>query len=54
MSNGLSEQEIIRRQKMEDLRSKGIDPFGTAYQQTHHSKDIIDKFDAFKIGRAHV
>ena len=53
MSNALSEQEIIRRQKMEDLRNKGIDPFGTAYQQTHHSKDIIEKFDAFSKEEIH-
>ena len=53
MSNGLSEQEIIRRQKMEALREKGIDPFGAAFQLTHHSKDIIDKFDAFSKEEIH-
>ncbi len=53
MSNGLSEQEIIRRQKMEALREKGIDPFGTAFQLTHHSKDIIDRFDAFSKEEIH-
>ena len=36
----LTEQEVIRRQKMEDLRAQGIDPFGHAYARTHHSGDI--------------
>ena len=29
----LTEQEVIRRQKMEDLRAMGIEPFGHAYQR---------------------
>ena len=33
----LTEQEVIRRQKMEDLRAMGIEPFGHAYQRTHKS-----------------
>ena len=36
----LTEQEVIRRQKMEDLRAHGIDPFGHAYARTHRSGDI--------------
>lgn len=36
----LTEQEVIRRQKMEDLRAQGIDPFGHAYVRTHRSGDI--------------
>ena len=36
----LTEQEVIRRQKMEDLRAQGIDPFGHAYARTHRSGDI--------------
>ena len=33
----LSEQEIVRRNKMEDLRSKGIDPFGQKFERTSNS-----------------
>ena len=36
----LTEQEVIRQQKMEDLRAQGIDPFGHAYARTHRSGDI--------------
>ena len=35
MEQKLSEQELVRRQKMEDLRAKGIDPFGHAFARTH-------------------
>lgn len=43
----LSEQEKIRRQKMEDLRAMGIDPFGHAYKRTHRSKEIRDAYEDF-------
>ena len=40
----LTEQEQIRRQKMEELRERGIDPFGHAYERTHRSGDIRWEF----------
>src|SRR5690554_4671669 len=43
----LTEQEIIRRQKAEELRKKGIDPFGSAFKRTHHTNDIINEYDKF-------
>lgn len=33
----LNEQEIVRRKKMEELRSKGIDPFGQKFIRTSNS-----------------
>ncbi|UNT96889.1 lysine--tRNA ligase [Allobaculum mucilyticum] len=36
----LSEQERVRRQKMQDLIDMGIDPFGRAYKRTHKTSDI--------------
>ena len=30
----LSEQEIVRRNKMQELIDKGIDPFGSRYERT--------------------
>ncbi len=42
----LTEQEIIRRQKMEELKAKGIDPFGQAFQRTHLNQEIFDKYEA--------
>ena len=41
----LTEQEVIRRQKMEDLRAMGIDPFGHAYERTHKSGQIRAEFE---------
>lgn len=40
----LNDQEIVRRKKMEDLRNKGIDPFGQSFKRTHFSKDILDTY----------
>ena len=34
MEQNLTEQEIVRREKMEELRNKGIDPFGSRYERT--------------------
>ena len=39
----LTEQEIVRRQKMEDLRAKGIDPFGSRYERTATTGEIKEK-----------
>ncbi len=30
----LTEQEIVRRNKLEDFRSHGVDPFGHRYEVT--------------------
>jgi len=45
--NHLNDQEIVRRNKMEALREKGIDPFGQKYTRTSNSKEIKDKYDAY-------
>lgn len=45
----LSEQELIRRQKLEKLRESGIDPYPAAlYPVTHTSKDIKESFEEGK------
>ena len=57
----LTEQEVIRRQKMEDLRAMGIEPFGHAYQRTHKSGEIRaayenctkEEFDSENCGTYH-
>lgn len=36
----LNDQETSRRDKMNDLRQKGIDPFGQAFERTHNSAMI--------------
>lgn len=40
MDQVLTEQEIVRRNKMEELRNKGIDPFGSKYERTALTSDI--------------
>lgn len=40
----LTEQEIVRRRKMEELREMGIDPFGEAYKRTHRSGQIHKEY----------
>lgn len=41
----LSELLLIRRKKLDELREKGIDPFGGKFERTHKSQDITDRFD---------
>ena len=36
----LNDQQIARRQKMDSLRTQGIDPFGHAFERTHRSSDV--------------
>lgn len=40
----LSEQEIVRRKKADDLAAMGIDPYGSAFKPTHRSKEILDTY----------
>ncbi len=45
MSQHLSEQELIRREKLTELQALGIDPFPAAlYPVTHFSADIKEQF----------
>ena len=39
----LTEQELVRRKKMNDLREKGIDPFGKKFERDANSKSIKEK-----------
>ncbi len=43
----LTEQEIIRREKLEKLKELNIDPFGSAFKVTSDSKAIKDKYENF-------
>lgn len=45
----LTEQEIVRREKMNELRSRGVDPFGSAYTITSNSKEIKEQYDSYTI-----
>lgn len=43
----LTDQEEVRRQKLEELRQKGVTPFGGKYDVTSDSKQIKDNFDKY-------
>ncbi|WP_412990454.1 lysine--tRNA ligase [Pediococcus siamensis] len=40
----MNDQLRVRRQKMQDLRDKGIDPFGHAFKRTYLSKQLHDQY----------
>ncbi len=42
-----TDQELVRREKMENLKEKGIKPFGSKFKLTSDSKTIKEKFDAY-------
>lgn len=44
MEEKLNDQMLVRRQKVEELRAKGIDPFGQAYQRTADSKSLYEEY----------
>ncbi|MCG8412056.1 MAG: lysine--tRNA ligase [Bacteroidales bacterium] len=49
MNLELSEQEIIRRQSLEELRKLGIEPYPAAkYNVSTNSQEILSKFDSEK------
>ncbi len=51
----LSEQEIIRRQSLEELRKLGIDPYPAAmYPVTHNTGDILADFENMCANQAEV
>ncbi|MHA6260560.1 lysine--tRNA ligase [Sporosarcina sp. CAU 1771] len=43
----LNDQLLVRRQKMLDIRESGIDPFGSRFERTHLSGDIVKKYSEF-------
>ena len=47
MSQELNEQQIVRRNKMEALREKGIDPFGVEFKPKAHSQNLFEKYDQY-------
>ncbi|MFD1427931.1 lysine--tRNA ligase [Kroppenstedtia sanguinis] len=42
----LNELFQVRRDKLDTLRERGIDPFGGKFERTHHAREILDAFDA--------
>lgn len=44
MKEHLNDQEIRRRQELEELRHMGVEPYPYAFPKTHHSSDILAQF----------
>lgn len=45
----VSEQNRIRLEKLRALQEEGRNPYSlTRYDQTHHSQEIFDNFDALE------
>ncbi|ANU14704.1 Lysyl-tRNA synthetase [Planococcus halocryophilus Or1] len=44
MSEELNDQLVVRRQKMQNFRDNGMDPFGGRFERTHLSQEIIEKY----------
>ena len=40
MSTELSEQELVRREKMQEMFDLGMDPFGKAFERTHKASEL--------------
>ncbi|QVK19659.1 lysine--tRNA ligase [Mycoplasmatota bacterium] len=38
---------IVRREKLEFLKEKGVDPFGKRFDRTHNTKQVKDQFENF-------
>lgn len=49
----LSEQEIVRREKLEELRNKGIDPFGQRFDRNNNTKTLLEKYDQYSKEELH-
>ncbi len=41
----LNDQLLVRRQKMEDIRESGLDPFGSRFERTHLSNEIRERYE---------
>ena len=39
-----SEQELVRREKRDMIRSLGLDPFGSRFDREDFAKDIVEKY----------
>ena len=40
----LTDQEIARRNKLEDFRERGIDPFGHRFDITSNTKELKEEY----------
>lgn len=43
----LNDQLLVRRQKMTNIRENGMDPFGSRFERTHLSSEVVEQFDQY-------
>ncbi|KGR89245.1 lysyl-tRNA synthetase [Ureibacillus massiliensis 4400831 = CIP 108448 = CCUG 49529] len=43
----LNDQLLVRRQKMTNIRESGLDPFGSRFERTHLSNEVLEQFKEF-------
>lgn len=48
MSEMVSDQRAVRREKLEKLRQLQVEPYGEKYTVTHYAADVIGRFDALE------
>ena len=41
-----TDQELVRREKAENIRNMGMDPFGQKFERTDYAKDIKEKYES--------
>ena len=44
----INEQFQVRKEKLDLLRSKGLDPFGKRFERSHFVSDILEKYGEFE------
>ncbi|WP_156290016.1 lysine--tRNA ligase [Oceanobacillus salinisoli] len=47
MSEELNEQMLVRRDKLNEYREQGLDPFGEKFDRTHLASEIFEKYEPF-------
>ena len=45
MESEVNELMKVRRQKLDNLISQGIDPFGQRFERTHYAANVVENFD---------
>ena len=46
MERNFTEQELVRREKLNDYKQLGVDPFRNEFKPNIHAQTILDKYDA--------
>ena len=47
MTEELNDQLAVRREKMQQLREQGLDPFGKRFDRLHYTNELVDEWDQF-------